>query len=404
MSAPHLHWSPSAADFTQHQLSHVTSFWRQGRAAEFRLKALPSGRAELCLTFELPPPSESIPPPALSNPPRSFVKSPLPHGSGADSTAKSFSPRKNSSRQRKSYRRSVLHRASLTASSLPPPKNGSLRQAALVCVQRLKADSALSVKTPSERKRPLPGTAPVLSPPNCSPLAQRIRLDLQLGASEVNSPEREEGLRSQFSTENSPSPISPPNGRGFPPPAPLVFTPSKTNDEIETPVKAVEEVKSLEVEQVLEAADRITCWNCDDEMLPDHQCEGGSSVFPVTSEGAVVGSKLPPLPLCHYCCHRGSGEHPVHYYPQCLCLDKKCSCQCYCTNEQLDHRKKLFPNFYRDMVHVDSKDWLKAKAAAEARVEKHYGHRPCDSDNCVTPFSRICEVILWIPLHPTVVV
>ena len=381
----------TAHAFAHRQFSHVANFWKQGRQASFRLNVLPDGQAALNLTFQLPPASEVVPPPSQVPPvpaPQRPIHPLFPKKSGADLRSNQTSPKVASRRQRKSYRRSVLHQAALAASStLPPPKNGSLRQAALVCVQRLKADSALSVKTPSERKRPLPGTAPVLSPPNCSPLAQRIRLDLQLGASEVNSPEREEGLRSQFSTENSPSPISPPNGRGFPPPAPLVFTPSKTNDEIETPVKAVEEVKSLEVEQVLEAADRITCWNCDDEMLPDHQCEGGSSVFPVTSEGAVVGSKLPPLPLCHYCCHRGSGEHPVHYYPQCLCLDKKCSCQCYCTNEQLDHRKKLFPNFYRDMVHVDSKDWLKAKAAAEARVEKHYGHRPCDSDNCVTPFS-----------------
>ena len=26
-----------------------------------------------------------------------------------------------------------------------------------------------------------------------------------------------------------------------------------------------------------------------------------------------------PLPLCHYCCHRGSGNHPVHYFVQCMC-------------------------------------------------------------------------------------
>ena len=125
-----------------------------------------------------------------------------------------------------------------------------------------------------------------------------------------------------------------------------------------------------------------SCWTCDGSLTPDHHCT------PVTSPQSIaVGSILPPLPLCHYCCHRGSGEHPVHYYPQCLCMERKCDCQCYCTQEQLNHRKKLFPNFYRDVVHVDPKDWLKAKATAEARVDEQNGHRPCGSDNCVTPFS-----------------
>ena len=44
--------------------------------------------------------------------------------------------------QRESYRHSVLLEAALGASSLPPPKKGSLRQAALACVQHLQADSA----------------------------------------------------------------------------------------------------------------------------------------------------------------------------------------------------------------------------------------------------------------------
>ena len=37
MSASQLRWSPTAVDFTRHQLSHVTNFRRQGRQAEFRL-------------------------------------------------------------------------------------------------------------------------------------------------------------------------------------------------------------------------------------------------------------------------------------------------------------------------------------------------------------------------------
>ena len=77
--APQMCWSLTAEDFTRHQLSHVTNFWRQGWTAEFQLKALPNGQAELCLTFQLPSPSENISPPinpALSNPPRNLVRSP----------------------------------------------------------------------------------------------------------------------------------------------------------------------------------------------------------------------------------------------------------------------------------------------------------------------------------------
>ena len=104
-------------------------------------------------------------------------------------------------RQRKSYRRSVLHRAALAAPSLPPPKDGSLRQAALACVQRLQADPALN--TPSARKQPLSASPIVPSPSNRSPLAQRIRSDLKIGEREIVSPE-EEVLRSQISPVNSP--------------------------------------------------------------------------------------------------------------------------------------------------------------------------------------------------------
>ena len=109
-------WSLTAEDFTRHQLSHVTNFWRQSRTAEFRLKALPNGQAELCLTFQLPSPSEKIPPPinpALSNPPRDLVRS--PHFPRPTFT----SPKAASKRQRKNYCRSVIHRAKMAASTLP---------------------------------------------------------------------------------------------------------------------------------------------------------------------------------------------------------------------------------------------------------------------------------------------
>ena len=188
-------WSPTAHAFAQHQFSHVANFWKQGRPASFQLEALPGGHAKLSLSFQLPQASEVVPPPSKVLPapapqqrpiPPLFPEGCFPHVSGADSKIKHAS-KKVSSKQRKSYQRSVLHRASLAASSLPPPKNGSLRQAALACVQRQQAVSA----SPVTKKRPLPDSPSALSPSNLPPLSQRIRKDIQIGESEAESPEKE---------------------------------------------------------------------------------------------------------------------------------------------------------------------------------------------------------------------
>ena len=138
----------------------------------------------------------------------------------------------------------MLHRAVLAAPSLPPPENGSLRQAAQACVQRLQAASALPVSTPSANKRPLPISPSAPSPSNLSPLARRIRSEIHVGDSEVESPEKEV-LRSSSPPDNSP-PISP-CAKHLPAPAPLVFTPV--------------------CQKVL------SCLNCEAEMTADHQCE-----------------------------------------------------------------------------------------------------------------------------------
>ena len=228
--------------------------------SKFLLEALPNGQAELNLTFQLPPASEVIPPPAHVLPtsaPQRPIHLLFPDGhfpqwpSGADSKKKHASPKKVSSRQRKSYWRSVLHRAALAAPSLPPPKNGSLRQAALACVQRLQGGLALSLSTPSAKKRPLPDSPNAPFPSNLPPLAQRIRKDIQVGESEVKSPENEV-LRSTPFLGNSPSPISP-GLKGIPSPVPLVLTP------------VVPEKLSL------------NCLNCDAKMTLDHQCEAVDS-------------------------------------------------------------------------------------------------------------------------------
>ena len=296
-------WSPTAHAFAQHQFNHVTNFWRQGRHASFRLEALPGGQAELNLTFKLPSAYEVIPPPThvpLQRP----IHPLFPNGcfsqeADAGSKTKHDSPKKASSRRRKSYQRSVLHRATLAAHSLPPPTNGSLRQVALAAVQRQQTIAALQMNTQSAKKRPLPNSPNGTSPLHIPPLAQRIRKDIQIGESEVVSPEKEV-LRTPPFQECSPVPFSP-CLKDIPSPAPLFFTPV--------------------------SPEKPKCLNCEGEMTPDHQCE----------------ELPPPLPLCHICCHRGSGDDPVHYFVQCICDDRDCTCWCYCTEAQLKVKQKVYP-------------------------------------------------------------
>ena len=151
--APSAPWSPTAHAFAQHQFSHVVNFWKQGRPASFRLEALPGGCAELNITFQLPPASEVIPPPFHPVPAQQRPIRPLfpggfsSQGPASGRKAKPAPHEKVSSKQRKSFRRSVLHRAALAVPSLPPPKDGSLRHAALVCVQQLQGASALPGNT-----------------------------------------------------------------------------------------------------------------------------------------------------------------------------------------------------------------------------------------------------------------
>ena len=212
--APPASWSPTAHAFSQHQFSHVLNFWKQGRPASFRLEALPGGKVELNLTFQLPHASEVIPPPFHPVPAYQRPIRPLfpggfcPQGPASGPKTNPAHQKKVSSKQRKSYWRSVLHRAAMAAPSLPPPKNGSLRQAAQACVQRLQDASASPLSTQSAKKRPLPDSPSTLSPSNLLPLAQRIRTDIQVGESEVESPEKEI-LRSSPILENSLSLRSP---------------------------------------------------------------------------------------------------------------------------------------------------------------------------------------------------
>ena len=236
---PQSPWSPTAHAFAHHQFSHVTNFWKQGRQASFQLEALPGGQAKLNLTFQLPLASEVVPPPVYVSPAHAPQRPTQPLFPQGFLPKDSKQVAKVSSRRRKSYRRSVLHRATLATPTLPPPENGSLRQAAQACVQRLQAVSAFPVSTPSGNKRPFPDS-PSPSPSNLPPLSQRIREDIQIGESEVESPEKEM-LRSPSIPENAPALFSP-CLKDIPSPVPL-------------------------------APENPSCSNCDAAMTPDHQCE-----------------------------------------------------------------------------------------------------------------------------------
>ena len=105
-------------------------------------------------------------------------------------------------------------------------------QATQVCVQPLQAAPALLENTQGTKKRPLSDFHSAHSPSNPTPLAQKIRSDFQIGD---ESTEREL-LRTQPTLVKSPSPSSP-RVKGFPPPAPLAFTPSKIQEGFETKVE-----------------------------------------------------------------------------------------------------------------------------------------------------------------------
>ena len=122
-------------------------------------------------------------------------------------------------------------------------------------------------------------------------------------------------------------------------------------------------------------------------FTPDHQCDT-LSVSPALHTLVLRCEETPPsahLPLCHYCCHLGSGLNPVHYYLQCLCTDKVCTCKCYCSEQQLEHKKQFCPGgFITNCVEVN--DRPRARVIAEARANKpdHRGipmaQRPCEAE------------------------
>ena len=112
---------------------------------------------------------------------------------------------------------------------------------------------------------------------------------------------------------------------------------------------------------------RVACWNCNGEMSQAHQCE------------VKVEEETSRLPLCHYCCHRGSGEYPVHYFMQCLCDDRKCTCTGYCTEAQIEDKQLHFPGGFGGRKPVAPEDRQRARTVAEAKANS----KPCTDSNCV---------------------
>ena len=202
-------WTPTAQCFAQHHLSHALNFWRLGHPAVYHLESLSDGRAKLNLSFCLPPPSEIIPPPpsfshpipphysrrpgAPTPPPKRPIVPLFPPGEAPLQTLRpSPGPRQApalSSKQRKSHRRAVLHRASQATPSLPPALPGTLRWQCAGLLQR--AFAAATCPQPAaphlqQHSPEAPNSTPLQAPqssgkrlhsPSPETLSHRLRLE-----------------------------------------------------------------------------------------------------------------------------------------------------------------------------------------------------------------------------------
>ena len=78
--------------------------------------------------------------------------------------------------------------------------------------------------------------------------------------------------------------------------------------------------------------------------------------------------------------------NPVHYKFMCICDDRDCSCVCYCTDAQLEHRKLHYPGIWSEKFYelraVVLLDRPTAMAVAGNRIVKWNGNRPCRQPSC----------------------
>ena len=208
-------WSATAHSFVQHQLSHAVNFWRQGRPAAFHLQSRSDGQAVLNLTFQFPSPSEIIPPPspysttplptsrrpvAPTPPPKRPIVPLFPPGEAPHFPPFPSHPTPLSSRQRKSYQRSAIHRAARAAPN--PPQHPQ----AAPTFPPLQEDVTKPTSPLPPRKRPRSSSLP--PSPGSSPvtLPQQLRRDFNI--QELESPgssPRQEILREERPPSSSPS-------------------------------------------------------------------------------------------------------------------------------------------------------------------------------------------------------
>ena len=116
------------------------------------------------------------------------------------------------------------------------------------------------------------------------------------------------------------------------------------------------------------------CGNCEGLMSPDHQCD---------STASEVKLAPAPLPLCLYCCHEGSGDQPVHFCLRCLCEERVCVCQCYCTERQVEVKRKHFTHRDWEVTQLSAEKRAAAHAFASAQDKKFYAsYNGCTSTTC----------------------
>ena len=119
----------------------------------------------------------------------------------------------------------------------------------------------------------------------------------------------------------------------------------------------------------------LNCVNCEGMMSPAHQCASASE----------EKEQPAPLPLCLYCCHLGSGDHPVHYEQRCLCSERKCICQCYCTETQVEVKRLHFtqPTWNAGWKPLTTEERAQAHTFASAQDLKFYRGQPCTNKHCL---------------------
>ena len=292
-------WTPTAENFAQHQLLHVSNFWKLGYPAVFHLKTQAGGKAELSLTFQLPSPSDPLPPPQYV--PAFASPSPVRSRDGLKKV--------NQSRLRRRARRASDRAAAEIATAAEQGSAGNATAKNNVTAEKKAAVNATD---------------------------------------EAAKKEIVEVTEKQVDEESA---------------AEKVVTAAFANEAAEDAEQASDCVAS-------------TSTGSSGAMLTV-AVPGSPALVPASIE---VEDELPPLPLCLYCCHRGSGEHQVHYYGVCICSETDCSCACYCSDEQFELKTLHWPRGLGSRRAVGPEG--RAKAMALAMSSQWISDAPCEQSDC----------------------